>query len=659
MKAVSAVVVAALTFCAHPAQSQQTTALDDSVVDRIEALIGTEMSGQGIPGLSVAVGIDNTIVYSNGFGMADVENSVPTRAVTRFRTASIAKPITAVLVLQQVEAGHIDLDAPVQQYCERFTEKRWPVSTRQLLGHLGGVRHYKSREEASSKQHFFSLKAALEQFADDPLLHEPGTRFSYSSFGFNLLGSIVEGATERDFMELLQEAVLEPAGMQHTRSDDHFAVVPNRARGYMRPSSLAIAFMPGSRLKPGELYNARLHDTSMKIPGGGLLSTSADLVRFAMAAAGGKLLKPETVSTMWSRQKTADDKETDYGLGWGIREHQGVRHVAHGGGQAGTSTYLMLIPDSGVCVAVMSNLQGARLTELAQSIAAAATPVPAEEDTDSEDATDACQAAGRTAFVGTVVDAATDEPVPARVYVQDADGRWLFVGSAAEGGSALAYREQWVPMANSVELHTTVSAHPFRADLEPGTYTFTIERGKEYAPLVEVVEIDEEPVEHTFALRRWVNMADLGWYSGETHVHRRVEELPNVMLAEDLNVAFPVTFWTINAGTSPGLDPSPLRRQGPSPVRTAHRPWPGTNHGGFDPRDVPAQYGVRDFFDWGEASCARRGLPVESPHGFRGRNAARSANCRTRPCRGGAAGPRQAQLAMVDDARADRRRRPL
>jgi hypothetical protein len=170
-----------------------------------------------------------------------------------------------------------------------------------------------------------------------------------------------------------------------------------------------------------------------------------------------------------------------------------------------------------------------------------------------------------TELIGRVVDATTEQPIPARIYIEDAAGRWWFVQSASPTGSAVPYREEWVPMPGSVERHTTISADPFRVDLPPGDYRLTIERGKEYLPLTEQVTIGDRPVRHTFLLRRWVNMAQRGWFSGETHVHRRFSELPNVMLAEDLNVAFPVTYWTTRAFTRPGLEPSSLRSQGPSP----------------------------------------------------------------------------------------------
>lgn len=168
-------------------------------------------------------------------------------------------------------------------------------------------------------------------------------------------------------------------------------------------------------------------------------------------------------------------------------------------------------------------------------------------------------------FTGEILDAITGKPIPARVYVQSEKGKWLFVESASPDGTALPYKEQWVPMPGSVERHTTVSAHPFKIDLSPGRHNITIERGKEYFPLTETIVISDADGGQSFRLRRWIDLAERGWYSGETHVHRRIQELPNVMLAEDLNVAFPVTFWTTQAYAAPDLAPSALRRQGPSP----------------------------------------------------------------------------------------------
>ena len=164
-----------------------------------------------------------------------------------------------------------------------------------------------------------------------------------------------------------------------------------------------------------------------------------------------------------------------------------------------------------------------------------------------------------------VTDARTHDPLACRVYLENEAGDFLFVKSADPAGSALPYTEQWVPMPHAVERHTTVSAHPFEADVPPGDYTLTIERGKEYCPWRQRIEVRDRGVDVEIELRRWIDLSARGFYSGETHVHRRLEELPNVMMAEDLNVAFPVTFWTVRSDRVPDLAPSTLRSQGPSP----------------------------------------------------------------------------------------------
>lgn len=272
--------------------------------------------------------------------------------------------------MQLAEAGKLDLDAAVWKYCPEFPAKPWPVTSRQLLGHLGGVRHYNQPVETTETRHYFALRPALAIFADDPLLHEPGTRYHYTTYGYNLVGAVAECVAKQEFCELLREKVLEPAGMKATCEDDQRAVIVGRARGYVRPEQKDIDKLPADNdLKPRQLYNAALHDTSSKIPGGGLLSTAPDLVRFAIAMNTKKLLNEQTLGAMWTSQRTKDGKETNYGLGWRIGMLEGKKSVAHGGGQAGTSTYLLLLPEQGAAVAVMCNLQGAKVEKLAEEVA--------------------------------------------------------------------------------------------------------------------------------------------------------------------------------------------------------------------------------------------------------------------------------------------------
>ena len=348
-----------------PLAAQTPAQLPPEQIERIETVIASKMARQSIPALSIAIAVNNRIVYANGFGFADLENFVPARADTLYRTASIAKPMTATAVLQLVERGKLDLDAPIQQYCPAFPEKNWRVTARQLLGHLGGVRHYKSMEEATGKKHYFSVVESLELFKNDPLLHEPGTKFSYTTFGYVLLGCAIEGASGMSYLDYMQKNVFDPAGMHRTGPDDVHRILPNRARGYVVLDEDDYESLPDAAkadAEVGALYNASLHDTSMKVPGGGLVSTAIDLVKFALAHNTGLLLEEETREQMWTRQATRDGQQTKFGLGWLPIELPDERPpgvlVLAAGGQPGTSTLLVLRPDRGRAIALMVNLQG-------------------------------------------------------------------------------------------------------------------------------------------------------------------------------------------------------------------------------------------------------------------------------------------------------------
>jgi len=137
----------------------------------IERILSSWMSKHGIPGLSAAVAVDGRILWSSAYGMADVENFVPAKVETAYRSASIGKPMTATAAMRLVETGKLDLDAPVQRYCPAFPVKAWPLTTRDLLRHMGGVRHYggpHDQAEQLSTRHYRSVSESLEPFRDDP-----------------------------------------------------------------------------------------------------------------------------------------------------------------------------------------------------------------------------------------------------------------------------------------------------------------------------------------------------------------------------------------------------------------------------------------------------------------------------------------------------------
>lgn len=334
----------------------ESATLPSERLRRIEQVISTEMARATIPGLNVAIAMGSDVRWSNGYGLADLENTVPMTARTVIRLGSISKPITATAVMQLVERGKFRLDAPIQEYVPQFPQKQWPVTVRQLLGHLGGIRHYQD-EEISSTRHYLNRMDPLRIFSADPLLQEPGTKYVYSTYGFNLLGAAVESVTGTPFPDYLRTFVFRPAGMDATRDDDVYAVIPHRSRGY-------------ALLGTGQVINCGLADTSNKVPGGGMIGPASDLVRFGMALTEGKLLKSASVDQMLSSQTLKDGRSTGYGMGFTCGVTNGRKFASHGGGQQGTSTYLLLFPADRIAIAVMANREAAPVGSMADQIAA-------------------------------------------------------------------------------------------------------------------------------------------------------------------------------------------------------------------------------------------------------------------------------------------------
>jgi serine beta-lactamase-like protein LACTB len=328
--------------------------LAPAIIATVEAEIHALMETDRVPGLSVAIGWEGRLRYSKAFGLADVENQVAASIDTRFRTASIAKALTATAVMILVEKGKIDLEEDIRTYVPAFPEQDSPILVRHVLSHQSGIRHYNSWLEAVGTTSFDNLGQTLQIFAGDALVQEPGEAFRYTTFGYNLLGLAIENATGDSYEMAMRELIWKPAGMQHTGIDHHFEVVPHRARGYARlekrediPEGLR------DRVRVGELIRAELHDTSMKTPGGGMLSTAEDLVRFGLAMQADRLVSSSTRDLMWAPAQDAKGEDTPYGMGWWMNGD----NITHGGGQAGTSCMLAIRQTNGVVVAIMSNLQ--------------------------------------------------------------------------------------------------------------------------------------------------------------------------------------------------------------------------------------------------------------------------------------------------------------
>jgi len=314
---------------------------------QIEKAVSAFITANSVPGVSVAVVQNGQPIWSAGFGMSDLEDFTPATSSTLYRLGSISKPITAVAILQLFERGKLDLDAPVQKYCPSFPQKDSPITSRQLLAHLGGIRHYnkdgKGDVPEDSARHFATMEESLQLFAADPLVAKPGTKFSYSTYGYTLLGCVLEGAASQKYVDFVRENVFRPAAMEHTQADDFFAIIGHRTRWYHRDQS-------------GAVRNAGVLDSSYKIPGGGLISSADDMANFEAAILADKLVKRSTRDLMWTVPQPTEGKPSHYALGWFIADKFGVRTASHTGGQQGTDTAFIIVPDRGLGVVVLANM---------------------------------------------------------------------------------------------------------------------------------------------------------------------------------------------------------------------------------------------------------------------------------------------------------------
>jgi serine beta-lactamase-like protein LACTB, mitochondrial len=301
-----------------------------------------------VPGLAVAVGRDGKIIWSEGFGFADLEAKKPVTTRTLFRIGSVSKPLTAAGLMLLVEKGKVDLDADILRYVPDFPDKGHSITTRQLAGHLAGIRHYRGNEVYLNR-HYASVRESLRIFENDPLLSVPGEKYAYSSYGFNLISAVMETAAGTNFLSYMQSAVWTPLAMTDTMPDDATRVIPQRTRFYKA--------MPGGgfELEPDV-------DNSYKWASGGILSTPEDLVRFGSAHLQPGFLTRDSLDALFTSQKTAGGEKTGYGIGWSIASDKpGHRLWLHTGGSVGGTTLLMIQPDSGLVLAMTANCTGAPL----------------------------------------------------------------------------------------------------------------------------------------------------------------------------------------------------------------------------------------------------------------------------------------------------------
>jgi CubicO group peptidase (beta-lactamase class C family) len=348
-----------------------------SAVEQGRQIVRAGVADQNLPGISVAVGVGGDIVWAEGFGWADLENRQKVAPDTRFRIGTASTALTSAAVGLLLEKGRLKLDEEIQTYVPEFPKKQWPVTLRQLMGHVAGVRNDGGDEGPLLSQRCERPVEALPSFADGSLLFEPGTSSRYSSYGWILVSAAVEAAANEPFARFMRTQIFEPLGMNDTRAESAPQATMGRATSYF------------PRFAAEPRYGEDLMrdvDYSCYAGSSAFLSTPSDLVRFAMAidshprqgsgAQGGRLLQPATVQLLQTSQRLPSGEETGYGLGWDVESvalaGKPTRLVGHDGTSlGGMVASFMTFPEYGVVVSVTSNISYADTHSLAVKIAQA------------------------------------------------------------------------------------------------------------------------------------------------------------------------------------------------------------------------------------------------------------------------------------------------
>jgi CubicO group peptidase (beta-lactamase class C family) len=309
-----------------------------------------------VPGYAIALIKDGDIIWSETFGYADIENKIPVSTKTQFRIGSVSKPLTAAGLGLLIEQGKLDLDMPIQKYVPEFPINEGTVTIRLLAGHLAGIRHYRGFEFLSN-DHYPTVTDGLSIFINDTLLYPPGERFSYSSYGWNLISAAMERAAGIDFISYMEESVFTPLEMFNTAADYADSTSENRTRFYQLDGNDSIVPAPEV-------------DNSYKWAGGGFLSNAEDLVKLVNAHFKPGFLDTATLDTWFTPQVTSSGDETGYGIGWRTGEDCfGNRMIFHGGGSVGGITILTGYPEEKIGIAIVTNSSNVNFGDIHNRIA--------------------------------------------------------------------------------------------------------------------------------------------------------------------------------------------------------------------------------------------------------------------------------------------------
>ncbi|MAL18159.1 MAG: hypothetical protein CL670_01750 [Balneola sp.] len=342
------------TLVSIPVFGQEVAIQDD--IAEAERVVESYFYENEIPGMSVTVYRDDEIIWSRGFGFSDLSTRTPVSPdETLFRVGSVSKTYTAAAVGLLVLQGEMELNQSIHTYVPNFPEKKYDFTVEEVAGHLAGFRHYRDNEFMSTVR-YNTVTAGLEIFKEDTLLFEPGTSYSYSSYGWNLVSAAIEGASGEEFIPFMETEVFQALEMNNTMPDYAYRDIPSRTKFYTYVD--------------GENEEAPYVDNSYKWAGGGFLSTTEDMIKFGKAHLSTNFLDQQTLDKLMEPLTTDDGETTNYGVGWQtITDTEGNIWKGHSGGSVGGSTMFLMHLENEVIIAFAINRSNAPMNDLRNELA--------------------------------------------------------------------------------------------------------------------------------------------------------------------------------------------------------------------------------------------------------------------------------------------------
>lgn len=326
---------------APPATAQVERRYDEAIAHGQGVLQRLVDDGQ-LPGVAVAVAVDAQIVWSEGFGVADIASRRPAERSTLFGVGSISKTFTMAGALRLVDAGLLALDTPVERWLADFPHAGRGITLRLLAAHQSGLSDDFAAANYRTDRHFPTLREAYHEIRNERLTYEPGTRLEYATGLYTLIGRVMEVAAGAEYPDLMKRWVFAPAGMRD--------VVPHDAR---RPPARRTSLYVE---REGGFEPAPFFDPSFKLPGAGYLATAEDVARLGSALLDTTFLSAAARAEMFRPVPLADGTATEFALGLRRGEHNGRELLHLPGGGPGISSWLYIYPAERLVIALLSNV---------------------------------------------------------------------------------------------------------------------------------------------------------------------------------------------------------------------------------------------------------------------------------------------------------------